>query len=220
MATAPWRSDKQRRFDDPAVFLGDRLVEGSLYRLSSDHGHRLFGDEYFADPYLASKKGRPTVPTRVPTRVLARVLARVPATIMVLQGFERLSDREAIDRLGAEVPGEVDDSETDAEPTVVGDAAYGDGATLAKLRAAGVEVIAKLAPVGNLPTAHVVRFGSTWPLDRHPSARRRARPGPACSIWPDWPRSGSAGARQSGQWPDRARACPWSHQTATSAHRR
>src|SRR5271165_2489345 len=81
-------SDKQRRFDDPAVLLGDRLAEGSVYRLLADHGHQLFGDDYFADCYSASKLGRPTVP------------ARVLATVMVLQSFEGLSDREATDRLG------------------------------------------------------------------------------------------------------------------------
>jgi hypothetical protein len=84
-------SNKQRRFDDPAVLLGDRLAEGSLYRLLSDEGHRLFGDDYLADLYTTSKKGRPTVP------------ARVLATVMLLQSFEGLSDREAIDRLGADL---------------------------------------------------------------------------------------------------------------------
>src|SRR5213078_4472550 len=44
-------------------------------------------DDYFADLYTESAKGRPTVP------------ARVVATVMVLQSFEGLSDREAIDRL-------------------------------------------------------------------------------------------------------------------------
>jgi len=84
-------SDKQRRFDDPAALLGDRLAEGSVYRLLADHGHQLFGDDYFADCYTASTKGRPTVP------------ARVLATVMVLQSFEGLSDREATDRLGADL---------------------------------------------------------------------------------------------------------------------
>ena len=84
-------SNKQRRFDDPATLLGDRLAEGSLYRLLSDEGHRLFGDDYFEDLYTTSKKGRPTVP------------ARVLATVMLLQSFEGLSDREAIDRLGADL---------------------------------------------------------------------------------------------------------------------
>jgi IS5 family transposase len=82
-------SDKQRRFDDPAALLGDRLAPGSVYRFLSDEGERLFGDDYFA--YTTSAKGRPTVP------------ARVLATVMVLQSFEGLSDREACDRLGADL---------------------------------------------------------------------------------------------------------------------
>jgi hypothetical protein len=84
-------SDKQRRFDDPAALLGDRLAPGSVYRFLSDEGERLFGDDYFADLYTTSAKGRPTVP------------ARVLATVMVLQSFEGLSDREACDRLGADL---------------------------------------------------------------------------------------------------------------------
>jgi IS5 family transposase len=84
-------SDKRRRFDDPAVLLGDRLVPGSVYRFLSDEGDRLFDDDYFADLYTASPRGRPTVP------------ARVLATVMVLQSFEGLSDREACDRLGADL---------------------------------------------------------------------------------------------------------------------
>ncbi len=56
-------------------------------------------------------------------------------------------DHDAVDELVAEVLAYSDD--TDTKPMVVGDAAYGDGATRAKLRAAGVEVMAKLAPVRN-----------------------------------------------------------------------
>ena len=82
---------RQRRFDDPASVLGDRLVPGSLYRLLSDHGDRLFDDDYFADLYTESPKGRPTIP------------ARVLASVMLLQSFEGLSDREATDRLGADL---------------------------------------------------------------------------------------------------------------------
>jgi hypothetical protein len=67
--------------------LGDRLREGSIYRLLADEGDRLFPVDYFADLYLRSTKGRPTVP------------ARVLATVMILQSFEGLSDREACDRL-------------------------------------------------------------------------------------------------------------------------
>ena len=51
----------------------------------------MFGDEYFADLYVGSRLGRPTVP------------ARVLATVMVLQAFEGLSDREAVDRLGRDL---------------------------------------------------------------------------------------------------------------------
>src|SRR5664280_2711904 len=77
----------QQRFDNPREILGDRLREGSIYRLLADHGHSMFGDDYFADCYTDSRKGRPTIP------------ARVIATVMVLQAFEGLSDREACDRL-------------------------------------------------------------------------------------------------------------------------
>lgn len=58
-----------------------------MYRLLADHGDRIFPDDYFADLYTGSKRGRPTVP------------ARVLATVMVLQSYEGLSDREACDRL-------------------------------------------------------------------------------------------------------------------------
>jgi IS5 family transposase len=77
----------QQRFDNPREILGDRLREGSIYRLLADHGHQMFPDGYFADCYTNSAKGRPTIP------------ARVMATVMVLQAFEGLSDREACDRL-------------------------------------------------------------------------------------------------------------------------
>jgi IS5 family transposase len=77
----------QARFESPRDLLGDRLRQGSIYRLLADEGARIFPDDYFADLYLASARGRPTVP------------ARVLATAMVLQAFEGLSDREACDRL-------------------------------------------------------------------------------------------------------------------------
>lgn len=77
----------QQRFENPREVLGDRLREGSLYRLLADHGDCLFPDDYFADLYKESSRGRPTVP------------ARLLATVMVLQAFEGLSDREATDRL-------------------------------------------------------------------------------------------------------------------------
>lgn len=81
------RAQVQQGFDDPRVLLGDRLREGSLYRLLADHGQRIFPDGYFADLYAESVRGRPTV------------AARVVATVMLLQSFEGLSDREATDRL-------------------------------------------------------------------------------------------------------------------------
>jgi len=81
------RSTVQPRFENPREILGDRLAEGSIYRLLADHGQVMFPDDYFADCYTESKKGRPTIP------------ARVLATVMVLQAFEGLSDAEATDRL-------------------------------------------------------------------------------------------------------------------------
>jgi hypothetical protein len=81
------RAQVQAGFQDPREILGDRLREGSLYRLLADHGAVMFPDDYFADLYTESARGRPTVP------------ARVMATVMLLQAFEGLSDREACDRL-------------------------------------------------------------------------------------------------------------------------
>jgi IS5 family transposase len=81
------RAQAGQGFDNPRDLLGDRLREGSVYRLLADHGHAMFPDGYFADLYSGAVKGRPTVP------------ARVVATAMVLQAFEGLSDREACDRL-------------------------------------------------------------------------------------------------------------------------
>jgi len=80
-------SQKQQRFENPREILGDRLREGSIYRLLADYGHEMFPDDYFSDLYTDSKRGRPTIP------------ARVMATVMLLQAFEGLSDREAIERL-------------------------------------------------------------------------------------------------------------------------
>jgi hypothetical protein len=81
------RSNAQPRFENPREILGGRLKEGSIYRLLADHGQRLFADDYFADLYSESVRGRPTI------------AARVMATVMLLQAFEGLSDAEAVDRL-------------------------------------------------------------------------------------------------------------------------
>lgn len=85
------RAQSQRGFQDPRDILGDRLREGSLYRLLADHGPVMFPDGYFADLYSGSVKGQPTV------------AARIVATVMLLQAFEGLSDREACDRLEADL---------------------------------------------------------------------------------------------------------------------
>ncbi len=74
-----------QRFETPAVLLGERLR--GIYRLLAVEGDRLFPDDYFADCYKRSRRGRPTVP------------ARVLATVMVLQAHEGLSDQEACDHL-------------------------------------------------------------------------------------------------------------------------
>jgi len=79
------RSKVQPRFEDPRVLLGKRLR--GIYLLLADHGGAMFGDDYFADLYKASRLGRPTVP------------ARTLATVMILQAHEGLSDAEACDRL-------------------------------------------------------------------------------------------------------------------------
>jgi hypothetical protein len=81
----------QERFESPREILGDRLREGSIYRLLADEGDRLFDDDYFADLYKESARGRPTIP------------ARVMATTMLLQSFEGLSDAEACDRLDVDL---------------------------------------------------------------------------------------------------------------------
>lgn len=81
------REDRQGRFDDVMLLVGDQLVQGSIFRLLAEHGDALFGDEYFADLFKRSTLGRPTVP------------ARAVATVMLLQAYEGLSDREACDRL-------------------------------------------------------------------------------------------------------------------------
>jgi hypothetical protein len=81
------RADRQLRFDDAWALLGDRLAGGTIYHLLAREGARLFPDDYLADLYTDSVRGRPTVP------------ARVVCTVMLLQAHEGLSDREAVDRL-------------------------------------------------------------------------------------------------------------------------
>jgi hypothetical protein len=61
-----------------------RLGAASIYRLLAEQGDRLFAEEAFAD--LFDDVGRRSVPRRI------------VATVMVLQRFEGVSDREAVDR--------------------------------------------------------------------------------------------------------------------------
>ena len=56
--------------------MDDQLPAGSVYRLLTEQGAELFGDEYFADLFKRSSLGRPTVP------------ARVVAVVMLLQAYE------------------------------------------------------------------------------------------------------------------------------------
>jgi hypothetical protein len=55
-------ASRQRRSDNAVTVLGGRLREASIYKLLADHGDRLFPDDYFADLFRVSARGRPTVP--------------------------------------------------------------------------------------------------------------------------------------------------------------
>jgi len=79
------KAKTQLRFENPGELLGDRLK--GIYLLLTEHGQAMFPDEYFADCYAESTKGRPTIPSRL------------LATVMLLQSHEGLSDQEACDRL-------------------------------------------------------------------------------------------------------------------------
>ena len=68
---------------DAAASCGHLVEEGSVHAFLSEHRHRLFPDEMFADLF-PTKRGRPSVP------------ADVVATVMVLQSLEGKSDRDAI----------------------------------------------------------------------------------------------------------------------------
>jgi hypothetical protein len=65
------------------------LPPTSIYRLLHDEGARLFPDELFAD--LFQDVGRRSIPPRI------------VAVVMVLQRFEGLSDREAVDRFSFDI---------------------------------------------------------------------------------------------------------------------
>lgn len=71
-------------FGSGTEFCEERLSEGSVYRLLHHECHRLFPDEAFSDLFVHA--GRRSVPPRI------------VAVVMVLQRFEGLSDREAVER--------------------------------------------------------------------------------------------------------------------------
>lgn len=64
-------------------FVGDRVAEDSIFAILHRDGHRLFPDEMFADLYKST--GRRSVPPQI------------VATVMVLQRWYGLSDREAVE---------------------------------------------------------------------------------------------------------------------------
>ena len=66
----PGRAQTQAGFQDPREILGDRLREGSRYRLLADHGHQMFPDDYFADLYAESMRGRPNASTSATVEVV------------------------------------------------------------------------------------------------------------------------------------------------------
>lgn len=74
----------QDMFRTSADLCDKELADTSIYKLLHRECHRLFPDEAFAD--LFQDVGRRSVPPRV------------VAVVMVLQRFEGLSDREAVDR--------------------------------------------------------------------------------------------------------------------------
>jgi hypothetical protein len=61
------REDRQGRFDDVLLLVGDQLVQDSVYRLLGEHGDALFGDEYVAD--LFKRSTGELVAFRVPSRL-------------------------------------------------------------------------------------------------------------------------------------------------------
>jgi hypothetical protein len=76
--------NEEDAFRSSTSFCRERLSPTSIYELLHRQGHRLFADESFVD--LFSGIGRWSVPPRL------------VAVVMVLQRFEGLSDREAVDR--------------------------------------------------------------------------------------------------------------------------
>jgi hypothetical protein len=74
---------QQDMFRTSADICDEELADTSLYKLLHRECHRLFPDEAFAD--LFQDVGRRSIPPRI------------VAVVMVLQRFEGLSDRDAVD---------------------------------------------------------------------------------------------------------------------------
>lgn len=81
LGRAPMHEDL---FRSTREFCDERVPKTSLYALLARELHRLFPDQAFAD--LFADVGRRSIPPRI------------VAVVMVLQRFEGLSDREAVDR--------------------------------------------------------------------------------------------------------------------------
>nr|WP_239657246.1 hypothetical protein [Mycobacterium riyadhense] len=76
--------NRQGRFDDAILLVGDQLPEGSIYRLLAEHGGALFGDDYFA---TCSR------PRRGAARLCRRALCGHGDAVAGLRG---LSDRKRV----------------------------------------------------------------------------------------------------------------------------
>src|SRR5215207_1307190 len=80
LGLAPRQADLMK---GTAGFVGGRVKDDSIWAVLHRECHRLFGDELFAD--LFTSTGRRSVPPRI------------VATVMVLQRWFGLSDREAVE---------------------------------------------------------------------------------------------------------------------------
>ena len=77
-------SDQIPELLDAGGLVGHPVPAGSVYALVAEHRRRLFPDVMFEDLF-PSRRGRPSVP------------GDVVATVMVLQSWEGLSDRDAVE---------------------------------------------------------------------------------------------------------------------------
>src|SRR6266576_1527739 len=102
------RAQIQRGFQDPREILGDRLREGSLYRLLADHGHRMFPDDYFAGLYTGSARARPARPRRLfeDTKVTAKAAGAMKGRARVLDStpvYDAVATQDTVTQLRAAI---------------------------------------------------------------------------------------------------------------------